>query len=288
MTLTDFNKLSREEATKQLFACCGSSKWVNLLMEKFPFVDERDLLANAEYNWYNECDEKDWLEAFTHHPKIGDIKSLHEKFAATQHLAGDEQASVNTASTDVIERLALANTAYETTFGFIFIVCATGRSATEMLRLLQDRSGNSYEEELAIAMGEQHKITVIRFKKILEEANWQWLTQSQLTTHVLDTSLGKPGKNLTIRLKKKINANWQTMCQGVTNADGRVTDLLPPGRILAAGNYKIVFETASYFANQNIKGFYPEVDIQFTVFDDKHYHVPLLINPFGYSTYRGS
>ena len=111
---------------------------------------------------------------------------------------------------------------------------------------------------------------------------------SQLTTHVLDTSIGKPGKDITICLKQNISNSWQTIAQGVTNVDGRIADLLPPGRNVLPGNYKMVFETGNYFKANNIKGFYPVVEIDFTVFDDEHYHVPLLINPFGYSTYRGS
>ena len=88
--------------------------------------------------------------------------------------------------------------------------------------------------------------------------------------------------------KRKTNNIWESFAQGVTNSDGRVGDLLPAGKDLAPGNYMVVFETGHYFESQKIKGFYPEVEIQFTVFDDAHYHVPLLINPFGYSTYRGS
>jgi len=282
MTLHDFNKLDNEEAAKQLFACCGSSKWSSLLMKQFPFKDENDLVARAEDYWYNECTEADWLEAFTHHPRIGDVKSLTEKFA------GKEQAAVGSASKETIGALAKINEVYENKFGFIFIVCATGRSAEEMLRLVNDRIQNSREEEVNIAMGEQHKITIIRFKKLIDEVNWQSLKVSQLTTHVLDTTLGKPGRDITIRLKQVVNGNWQTMAQGVTNADGRIGDLLPQNKNIAPGNYKMVFETGDYFKANNTKGFYPVVEIDFTVFDDCHYHVPLLINPFGYSTYRGS
>lgn len=273
--------MSTADAAKELFSCCGSEHWVSLMMKHFPFVSEKVLTDHAASIWYSECGEKDWLESFTHHPKIGDVKSLKEKFA------GKEQAGVAVAPDEVIHALAKANTDYENKFGFIFIVCATGKSAAEMLRLLQDRLGNSYNEELHIAMGEQQKITVIRFKKLFDN-DFQFLQMSQLTTHVLDTSLGKPAKDMTIRLLSKENDLWQTIAQGVTNADGRIGDLLPPGKILAAGNYKLVFETGNYFAVNNVKGFYPEVEIQFTITDEWHYHVPLLINPFGYSTYRGS
>ena len=111
---------------------------------------------------------------------------------------------------------------------------------------------------------------------------------SQVTTHVLDTSTGKPGRDISIRLMSKVIDKWETIAQGITNNDGRVTDLLPKGKTIAAGDYKLVFETGSYYAEKNIKTFYPVVEIQFTISDDSHYHVPLLINPFGYSTYRGS
>ena len=288
MTLAELNGLPNEEISKQLAACCGASNWVSLLLKQMPFATEKELVQKAERVWYETCGEKDWLEAFTHHPKIGDINSLKEKFASTQHLAGNEQSAVNTAPQEIIEKLAALNQEYETKFGFIFIVCATGKSAAEMLRLLEDRIANSYEEELAIAMGEQHKISILRFKKIIDQGNWQSLEPSQLTTHVLDTSLGRPGQNLTIRLKRKVNGTWEIFSQGVTNADGRVPDLLPAERLLVPGDHKIVFETGNYFKSLQTKGFYPEVEIQFTVFDNSHYHVPLLINPFGYSTYRGS
>ena len=282
MTLSEFNKLNNDEAAKQLATCCGSSKWVSLMMQGLPFAAENDLVSKAETAWYGQCAEADWLEAFTHHPKIGDVKSLSEKFA------GKEQGSVGAASKDIIDALAKANVDYENKFGFIFIVCATGKTASEMLRLLLDRINNNKEEELNIAMAEQHKITILRFKKLMEEGNWQSLKVSQLTTHILDTTVGKPGQSITIRLKQFINGTWSTMAQGVTNADGRIGDLLPPNRNVMPGNYKMVFGTGYYFATNGTKGFYPEVEITFTVFDDGHYHVPLLINPFGYSTYRGS
>ena len=282
MTLENFNKLGSETAAKELFSCCGSALWVSLMMKQFPFASEQALVNAATSIWYDECKKADWLESFTHHPKIGDANSLKVKFA------GKEQEGVAAASNEVIEALANANAGYENKFGFIFIVCATGKSAGEILQLLSDRIKNSYDEELNIAMGEQHKITIIRFKKLLTDSNFQFLNMSQLTTHVLDTSIGKPGANITIRLMNKINDGWQTIAQGVTDADGRISDLLPPEKKLTPGIYKLVFETGNYFASNNVKGFYPEVEIQFTVFDDTHYHVPLLINPFGYSTYRGS
>lgn len=280
MTLNEFNNLDKNAAAKELFSCCGSGKWVSLLMNDFPFRSGAVFVEKATTVWYKECSKKDWLEAFGHHPRIGDKKSLAEKFA------GKEQAAVASATEQLIELLAKANIDYEKKFGFIFIVCATGKSADEMLRLLGDRLNNSAEEELNIAMGEQHKITLIRFNKLIHDL--QFNNMSQVTTHVLDLSAGKPGKDISIRLMQQSGLDWNTMAQGVTNNDGRITDLLPAGKTLEAGVYKMVFETGYYYAVNNIKTFYPSVEIIFTIADDNHYHVPLLISPFGYSTYRGS
>lgn len=282
MTIKTFNKLNKTEKAKILLSCCGSSAWVAMMMKQFPFANEMDLVDAATDIWYSQCNGTDWLESFMHHPKIGDVKSLTKKFA------GKEQASVAAASKKTIASLAKANKEYEAKFGFIFIVCATGKSASEMLRLLEDRLVNTIGEELHIAMGEQMKITILRFQKLITDGDWSFLKPCQLTTHVLDTALGKPGKDICIRLQIQVNGVWQTIAQGITNADGRIADLLPAQKKLATGNYKLVFDTGNYYAAQKIKCFYPEVEIQFTVFDDTHYHVPLLINPFGYSTYRGS
>ena len=106
------------------------------------------------------------MEAFTHHPKIGDLKSLEEKFAATKHLAVEEQSGVDHSSIEVLKQLQEYNHIYEKKFGFIFIVCATGKSADEMLSLLQQRLSNDRSDELKIALNEQNKITHIRLKKL--------------------------------------------------------------------------------------------------------------------------
>ncbi len=111
---------------------------------------------------------------------------------------------------------------------------------------------------------------------------------SQITTHILDTSLGKPAEGVRVNLKKLLENNWVLIGFGHTDADGRVSDLLDEGVLLDPGTYCMVFETADYFSKLNCTTFYPEVQIVFQTFDTEHYHVPLLLNPFGYSTYRGS
>ncbi len=166
MTLHELNLLPNDQLRKELFKCCGSENWVAKMLPFFPADDMVELLNDAEDQWY-ECTEKDWLEAFTHHPKIGDVASLTKKFAATAKWASGEQSAVNSASQQTIEALAKGNEEYETKFGFIFIVCATGKSAEEMLQLLQARLPNTKEEEIKIAMDEQNKITLLRLQKLL-------------------------------------------------------------------------------------------------------------------------
>jgi 5-hydroxyisourate hydrolase len=111
---------------------------------------------------------------------------------------------------------------------------------------------------------------------------------SQLTTHILDTSKGKPAFGLHIVLYQYQNRKWVEVAKGTSDNDGRVTDLLKKGEVMELGTYKLNFDTQSYFARQSIQTFYPFVEIIFLVTTEEHYHVPLLLNPYGYSTYRGS
>lgn len=111
---------------------------------------------------------------------------------------------------------------------------------------------------------------------------------SQITTHILDTTKGRPAAGVTIALHAQAGDNWREIARGTTNADGRIADLLPHEQLLAQGVYKLKFFTQEYFERNGTASFYPLVEIYFVVSDSSHYHVPLLLNPFGFSTYRGS
>ncbi|MEI9912377.1 MAG: 2-oxo-4-hydroxy-4-carboxy-5-ureidoimidazoline decarboxylase [Bacteroidota bacterium] len=167
MTLHELNTISKQQLMEELAKCCGSSAWVNNMLPFFPADDMVEILEDAEEQWW-KCSEVDWKEAFAHHPKIGDVESLKKKFAATALWASGEQSGVNTASQQTIEALAEGNRDYEKKFGYIFIVCATGKSADEMLEILQSRLPNSPEDEIQIAADEQNKITKLRIEKLLE------------------------------------------------------------------------------------------------------------------------
>ena len=111
---------------------------------------------------------------------------------------------------------------------------------------------------------------------------------SAITTHVLDTSTGRPASGVSVTLERQAGSGWQSAGQSITNQDGRISDLLA-GSALAVGTYRITFDTASYFRSRKLPAFYPQVHVIFTVEDaTQHYHVPLLLSPYGYSTYRGS
>jgi 5-hydroxyisourate hydrolase len=113
---------------------------------------------------------------------------------------------------------------------------------------------------------------------------------SPITTHVLDTSRGRPAFQMQVVLQiQDADDNWQDLATGSTDAEGRVRNLLSDGTRLEPGTYRLRFATGRYFAAQNIRAFYPEIDVVFSVGGPgEHYHVPLLLSPFGYSTYRGS
>jgi len=112
---------------------------------------------------------------------------------------------------------------------------------------------------------------------------------SQITTHVLDTTRGLPAKDLPIALFKQNSGEWEKLAEGVTNDDGRIAGLLADDVVLPAGIYRMHFETTPYFNANDEKGFYPYVDIVFELDgSDSHYHIPLLLTAYGYSTYRGS
>lgn len=112
---------------------------------------------------------------------------------------------------------------------------------------------------------------------------------SLITTHVLDVATGRPAEGISVALEYLAGGDWEELASGLTNNDGRISDLLPDTTALRAGIYRINFATEPYFQKCGVKGFYPHVLVIFEINDTaQHYHVPLLLSPFGYSTYRGS
>ena len=165
--LEELNNAPQETANSTLLSCCGSHRWANKMAVARPFADVSALLDQAEKIWQN-LDAQDWLEAFAAHPKIGAKKAASHQTAQSADWSKSEQSGTENADDSVRNELEEANHLYESKFGFIFIVCATGKSAEEMLSLCKQRSNNSETEEIKIAADEQKKITEIRLKKLLE------------------------------------------------------------------------------------------------------------------------
>lgn len=166
MTIAAFDRLEKEDKKVLLLQCCGSPAWADKMLKMPPAEDLIDLFEDAEEKWY-ECNEDDWKEAFSHHPKIGDMETLRKKFSSDE-FAGDEQSAIKYASEKSLTLLAEGNNRYEEKFGYIFIVCATGKSADEILEILNARLQNIPEEEIKNAMDEQNKIIKLRLEKIFE------------------------------------------------------------------------------------------------------------------------
>ena len=170
MTLARLNALGEIQARAELERCCGAKHWVERMMSFRPFADHATLFAAAEREFW-ALGEAGWREAFSHHPRIGDHGSALAKFARTAAWAAQEQSAAADASNVMRAGLAEANRAYEQKFGYIFIVCATGKSAEEMFGMLTARLENPPDRELAIAAVEQMKITKLRLDKLLGESS---------------------------------------------------------------------------------------------------------------------
>ena len=166
MTVDELNALPRDAAAAAFERCCGAQQWVAGMLAARPFADAAHVHAVADDVWAL-CGPDAWREAFTHHPRIGDVAGLRQKFASTAAWASGEQAGAAVATEATLQALARGNQDYEAKFGHIFIVCATGKTADEMLELLLSRLPHEPGEELGIAAGEQHKITHLRLEKLL-------------------------------------------------------------------------------------------------------------------------
>lgn len=166
MTLEQLNQLSEDDAQQVFLRCCGSVNWASRMADQRPYASSKSLFEAGETG-ADALRREDWLEAFAAHPRIGDIGALRRKFADTRAWAEGEQAGTARASETTLQALAEGNRTYEKRYGYIFIVCATGKSAKEMLSLLQARLDNDPTTEFQIAAGEQRKITRLRLEKLL-------------------------------------------------------------------------------------------------------------------------
>ena len=169
MTIEQLNALSNDEARAAFERCCGAPQWAAHLADMRPYADAESVYQESEIA-FDELSKDDWLQAFSHHPRIGDADALRAKFStlsATKEWAGGEQSGTRAASEETLAALGAQNAAYEQKFGYVFIVCATGKSADEMLAILEARLPNAPDDELQLAAAEQREITRLRLEKLL-------------------------------------------------------------------------------------------------------------------------
>lgn len=342
---------------EDFLAICGSTKFAAEMAKGAPFSSLSQAVELSRDIWWNEVDISGWLDSFAAHPQIGDGKSLKGRWSK-----GEQSAALNTATDSTLQELVDWNQKYKEKFGFIFLICASGRSTPEILDAIKKRFRNRPIVELEIAAGEQQKITELRLAKLVSEkgsSNTQTITASSnippqqstgsmvagrrlnhigahlisssnegvehppvqsssrtrppITTHVLDVSHGKPGVGIEVSLESwngpsappgiflnsRDTVGWTLLGSSITDNDGRSGSLMPIVDHIPAGMYRITFNTGKYYTkmgaampgSETKSGFYPCVSIVFEIkpFQTlEHFHVPVLLSPFSFTTYRGS
>ncbi|CAM0873480.1 unnamed protein product [Alopecurus aequalis] len=303
----------RPLAVEEVLRVNGSHRFAAALAAASPFASLADSLLAARRIWLNEVDVNGWLEAFAAHPAIGTTSPSVSKWSKEE-----QSAAISTATDSTAQDLAEWNAKYRKKFGFVFMICASGRTAPEVLAELKRRYTNRPIVELEGAAQEELKITELRLAKLFSSetaapttsaeghisqpnkaAGRSNRTRPPITTHVLDTALGSPASGIEVHLEMWKDASsppsfgnkdfngWTTLGSSITNNDGRSGQLMDIVDNVAPGFYRISFNTSKYAPS----GFFPYVSIIFEIKKSQtteHFHVPLLHSPFSFTTYRGS
>jgi OHCU decarboxylase len=170
LSVVELDAMPDREAALQFAACCGSTRWVNEMVARRPF-GTRDVLLDAADEVWRRLSTADWREAFAHHPRIGENRATARVAAASQTWSESEQSRAATSDARVKQKLAEAQRDYEARFGHIFLICAAGKSADEILSALRHRMDNDPETELRVAADEQRQITRLRLANLVSSAS---------------------------------------------------------------------------------------------------------------------
>ncbi|NUR57697.1 MAG: 2-oxo-4-hydroxy-4-carboxy-5-ureidoimidazoline decarboxylase [Catenulispora sp.] len=277
MTLHD---ASDGELRALLRSCLAVPRWIDEVAAGAPFASPADLLDRAR-RAADPLEPAEIEQALADHPRIGEQPRGGSRSAAFSRA---EQQAPDADDAELATRIAAGNAAYEERFGRVFLIRAAGRTRAEIHREQQRRLALDDAADLPVVAGELRQIALLRLERLLAESQ---ATRSHVTTHVLDAARGVPASGLDVTLEQPADGAWTVVGRGRTDADGRVTMLGPAA--LPAGRYRVTFGTGAYFAAQGTSTFYPEVVVVIELADPAaHYHVPLLLSPFAYSTYRGS
>ncbi|HTT00431.1 MAG TPA: 2-oxo-4-hydroxy-4-carboxy-5-ureidoimidazoline decarboxylase [Streptosporangiaceae bacterium] len=291
--LDAFNALPADAAREHLLACCSSRRWAAEVAAGRPYASADEILARSDAAVAGLA-QADLEQALAGHPRIG------RPDGPPDGRSRREQAGAQAADPATLQALADGNEAYERRFGHIYLVRASGRSGAELLALLRERLGHDPAAEWEAVRRELGEINRIRLRGLLRDAGPAAPQRTAVTTHVLDTARGVPAAGVPVRLDRVSAAGPEEIGRARTDADGRVSAIGP--HRLMPGTYRLTFGTAEYLGafhapappSAGLDGepgpvFFPEVTVTFTADGlAPHYHVPLLLSPFGYTTYRGS
>ena len=279
--LTTFNGWPAATADRHLRACCAAPGWSGRLTGDRPYRDTAALHAAAE-RALAAATWEDILVALAAHPRIGERRDG----AGTESTwSSQEQAAAAGAGEAAKAELVAANLAYERRFDHVFLICATGRTTEEISAELHRRLDHDPATEKRVVRAELAKIVHLRLDKLLVGATEPAAGPVTISTHVLDTSRGRPATNLDVRVDSLDAGTWVPVGSGHTGPDGRIAALL--GEPAPAGTYRLVFDTGAWFEKAGIEGIYPEVVVTARL-GGGHWHLPVLVGPYSYSTYRGS
>jgi 2-oxo-4-hydroxy-4-carboxy-5-ureidoimidazoline decarboxylase len=269
VSVAAFNELDETAAVELLEGCCPSTGWATSVAAARPFDDVSELLEEADRRWASLPDPER-LAAIEAHPPIGGLDSAS---------AGERREQAGAAAADAQTRAALAelNRDYRERFGFVFLTDASGRSATDMLAELRLRVGNTPEQERANAEEQQRRIVARRLRRALGG-----LEPLVVSTHVLDTAAGAPGAGVQVSISESSDQiAWGLVETCTTDDSGRVAGVEVP----RTGWVRLSFAAAEYLGSED---FFGEIVVTFAAGDRPRAHVPLLLSPYGYSTYLGA
>ena len=270
------------ELSELLRSCLAVPRWIEQVAGGAPYASAGDLLERARHA-ADPLETAEIEQALSDHPRIGarpQGQGLSAAFSTAEQRAPDADDE------ELAAKVAAGNAAYEKRFGRVFLIRAAGRTRAEVYAEQQRRLTLDDETDLQIVAHELREIAMLRLEGLIEKRP---AIRSHITTHVLDAARGLPASDVEVSLEQLAagTGTWTVVGRGQTDADGRITTLGPAA--LPVGRYRVTFDTGAYFAKQGTSTFYPEVVVVVELADPSaHYHVPLLLSPFAYSTYRGS
>ena len=290
--LSDLNAASNDDFIAKLGNIFEYSPWIaEQAATSRPFAGVNALFA-AMKQVVDTASAEQRLALIKVHP---DLANKTQRAAGLTAESNAEQNSVglDRLSDAEFEAFARVNNAYRVKFGFPYIVCARRQTRDSILRDFERRLSNDVAMEMQIAIGEICRIAALRLNELVT-SNDRLSVHGRLSTHVLDTHSGKPAAGISVVLTElSVLGQARTVARAITNSDGRTDQPLIGGRPVPIGRYELMFGVGDYFAGRDVPmsdpPFLDQIPLRFSVSDPEgHLHVPLLVTPWSYATYRGS